>query len=141
MSDEELNAAVAEKVMGWTLSERLGYGWPIPHCVVPPCKYPRYSTDLRAAWTVIERLDELDSADMDRLELEHGGSVPCAIGPNRRNDFIAAIVEQEGGFNNAGDAMSWLFWDCLTEPPMTPCRAICLAAISAISHQSQGSDT
>lgn len=53
-SGRELDALVAEKVMGWTnILDRMG---------VPPNhgpwshRVPSYSTDLGAAWTVVEKL-------------------------------------------------------------------------------------
>ncbi len=79
MTPEEINQLVAEKIMGWTpkpcdLEETQqewtvyddGYCW-CPRCkvrehistfehgIIPP---PRYSTDMNAAWLVLQHIDE-----------------------------------------------------------------------------------
>lgn len=48
----EVDALVAEKVMGWTISEGFYYG---PGERVP-ANIPRYSTDIAAAWEVVEKM-------------------------------------------------------------------------------------
>jgi len=60
----ELDALVAEKVMGWKPSMFSNYPWQL----VPPDgdgsavrQVPNYSTDIAAAWLVVERMCEFPS--------------------------------------------------------------------------------
>jgi len=59
----ELDALVAEKVMGWTQVHRVdstGDLCGVPSRGAPPSYLlPRYSTDIAAAWKVIEKLRQL----------------------------------------------------------------------------------
>jgi hypothetical protein len=59
-SGRELDALVAEKVMGWALTSkdtRDLQGWPPPGNTTP-IDVPEYSTDIAAAWEVVEKLDK-----------------------------------------------------------------------------------
>lgn len=53
MTDRELDAVVAEKVFGWRLSHRPGYGHIRKDSTVPPCKYPHYASDIEPAWHLV----------------------------------------------------------------------------------------
>lgn len=53
----EMDALVAEKVMGWTMSERLGYGLPIASSV-PPVKCPEYTSDVADDYRVLQHVRE-----------------------------------------------------------------------------------
>lgn len=57
----ELDALVAEKVMGWTRTEHLGlkrtvWNIPAPSYIEWADDPPPFSTDIAAAWEVVERL-------------------------------------------------------------------------------------
>lgn len=56
MTDRQLDALIAERVMGWALSKREGFGWPCKARTVPPVKYTKYSTYIFAAWQVAEKM-------------------------------------------------------------------------------------
>jgi hypothetical protein len=68
MTDRELDAAVAEKVMGWTAERKPG----LPHMWIPPGHFIsgwRPSTDIATAWQVEERIAELGLIDEYCLHL------------------------------------------------------------------------
>lgn len=59
----ELDALVAEKVMGWRKRETPpgGHIWiDKDNLAYVPGELPRYSTDIAAAWEVVEKLNNLD---------------------------------------------------------------------------------
>jgi hypothetical protein len=62
MTNREIDALVAENVMGWILIPREKLGWGIPpgrpHLVDEVKEIPHYSTDIAAAWEVVEKMTE-----------------------------------------------------------------------------------
>ena len=112
MTDQELDALVAEKVMGW---ERRGGAW-VPEKWDDPSSLPpgvittqphfyfwKPSTDIAAAWMVVEKMN----CDF-RFDWNHGEGVYCAsFGTNK---YV--------GCDNK-----------------SPARAICLAALKAVGVQ------
>ena len=69
----ELDALVAEKVMGWTRIHRLnqvGDFCGVPPQGAPPYILPCHSTDIAAAWKVVEKLHRLQF--MVRLSISNG---------------------------------------------------------------------
>ena len=73
MTDRQLDALIAERVMGWTLSKREGFGWPCRTFAAPPVKCAKYSTDISAAWQVAEKM----KANGMRMSIEDVGSHYC----------------------------------------------------------------
>ncbi len=74
MSDRELDALVAEKVMGYTNVRPLGdeHGTLIAHSPGACCDghgVPQFSTDIAAAWHVVEKMRER------RIHLELGSRI------------------------------------------------------------------
>lgn len=53
----ELDARIAERVMGWRHDEYGGYDTPTGYRL--PDEIPPYSTDIRAAWEVVERMGSI----------------------------------------------------------------------------------
>lgn len=79
----ELDALVAEKVMGWS-SEELDEDVGI--CV------PRYSTDISAAWEVVEKLGE----KFEQFDLQFGwntGRFVCGFGSFGTSRFESTPTE------------------------------------------------
>ena len=133
MSDElqagrELDALVAEKLFGWThVGTSAAYGYP-PDSTIPteerepavgwpPRAYtkqvPKYSTDIAAAWQVVEKLSEKYRVCVHR----------------RANGDV-------GEGDNLYEIVIWLdFWNCDPEKPLAVIRAmtaplgICRAAL------------
>lgn len=54
----KIDAMVAEKVMGWTLSKRVGYGWPTCGAKVPPSKVATYASRHAAVLGVVGKMNE-----------------------------------------------------------------------------------
>ncbi len=54
----ELDALVAEKVMGWKMDASAVWHGPGPSCLV----LPHYSTDIADAWEIVEKLQSQDWA-------------------------------------------------------------------------------
>jgi hypothetical protein len=123
----ELDALVAEKVMGWKLL-------PIVHFVVTdigeevPC--PRFSADIAAAWQVVEKLAALGKGlhlDMEKWWKTTKGSMDVIRDPMGKPEFVFQYVasfefpiEWRAKFN-VPDAKAWTLPD-----------AICLAALVAL---------
>lgn len=112
----ELDALVAEKVMGWNRLGRDGpslFGTPPRHRTTDDLSgtgtgqwhVPRYSTDIAAAWEVVERLDMLGSDGPE------GGLVLLRSGD-------VYMLQDEVGIHY--------------ESAPTAQHAICLAAIKAV---------
>src|SRR5690606_19328389 len=64
LEDRELDAAVAERVMGWLGRPKRFAGTPIMLAPVgegkfTPTPVPAYSADIAAAWQVVERMREM----------------------------------------------------------------------------------
>jgi hypothetical protein len=111
----ELDAVVAEKVMGW---KKVGYsagggGFATPDNKRWVFKIPRYgvtqdipefSTRIAAAWTVVEKLQEM--------------GFNFAIASIRPNPWVASISEEN---------LKWGSSEAETVP-----MAICLAALEAV---------
>lgn len=102
----ELDALIAEKVMGWTWKEVEGEQY-----LYPPrpgdVNIPHYSTDIAAAWQVVEKLAEL------------GMLTSVCWGRSGNHGIIASVDILEGGFNKPIAAH--------TAP-----LAICLAALETV---------
>lgn len=112
----ELDALVAEKVMGWvkisfvgeeTAGGRKGFGLNPKHHRGPRTCIPAYSTDIAEAWAVLEKFP-----DVQRLEKRWPGEEPpgwwCEVGVD--NGSSSAIAD--------------------TAP-----LAICLAALEAVGSE------
>jgi hypothetical protein len=90
MTPEELNAAVAEHVMGWSHEDAERGYWLSQGCISDPLAraLPEYSADIAAAWQVVEKLLPLlghiyPACDPETGKLLHW----CAVvedGPRRR---------------------------------------------------------
>jgi hypothetical protein len=127
----ELDALVAEKVMGWTWpDDRCPIcGWSFSDtaaegCVPGDCSqrpiptvpesedYPHYSTDITAAWEVVEKmLGQLPQQDIHFQHLEYTG---WGVG--------TCFNKEEGGWDE------WMYGETL---PI----AICRAALKAVEAQ------
>lgn len=123
----ELDAAIAERVMGWTNCRvRVMYdarGLPSYGGGTPPeggkkRPYPAYSTDIAAAWSVVERFVRDTRFHLDSLGFD-GEEWRCAIGHD----------------NDEGDADGWSFAEANTAP-----LAICLAALKALAPTTTASE-
>jgi len=91
----ELDALVAEKVMGWTSlggrwtdANRSGYEWRFAPLDAPPnsvcsldrtrCTSPAFSTEIEAAWCVVQRLVSLNYVVEINVGQEFGTAVVLA---------------------------------------------------------------
>lgn len=103
----ELDILIAEKVFGVKYEEpKLNQFKPMPN----PNSCPRYSTDIAAAWEVVEKLNLLSKFSLERFEDRY------------------RIVEYAGGYDN-----NFTF---ISEAETAP-HAICLAALKAVGHPIQ----
>lgn len=75
----ELDALVAEKVMGWRYKETVYSGGAVlsPAQWIKPNGWPvdivpHYSTDISAAWEVVEKMSKTHFSEMAMTELEDG---------------------------------------------------------------------
>jgi hypothetical protein len=90
MSTRELDAEVAEKVMGWTRpvdSGSVAGLWGLPDAAgsyVTESNVPRYSTDWGHAWSVVEKIHQMGR--MVTIRVMHDGFV-IEIGTMRDDDF------------------------------------------------------
>jgi hypothetical protein len=93
----ELDALVAEKVMGWTKEpsanpfpgpKSLPWNWVAPHSTwgpgTPgkcyPTSVPKYSTDIAAAWEVVEKLrDQFEGVVVDGIKLPGAPAWQCIV--------------------------------------------------------------
>ena len=116
MNNREIDALVAEKVMGW--SQVYINDYPIanaPEYLYPPSDFapeepeivPHYSIDISAAWQVVEKMIDNESLDFPDFKLENYGFW--------RALFFDAVQNREHGMDEA----------------MTAPMAICLAALKA----------
>lgn len=119
----ELDALIAEKVMGFAKNKDDKYG-EVPwrnsggeevyaeHLSVPPyMKLPRYSTDIAAAWAVVEKLKAAGFiVGIDENAPPHSALSCCIVGKAEKNSVL--IVAQGLG--------------------TTASYAICLAALKAV---------
>lgn len=113
----ELDALIAEKVMGlqpWPVqefSERVFRAALVPQGHDPlPCSCPKYSSDIAAAWDVVERL-----RDFKHPEDEHAG--------------FTVWQYWKGGY---AAGWSWHEAEYGVELADTAPHAICLAALKAV---------
>lgn len=127
----ELDALVAEKVMGWTKlltpeGEQIFDYWRSPEPYMRNCTsddIPQYSTDIAAAWQVIDKLTAGDETDEDPIQLTRGHRLrrlySSADWHSGRNSGWWALFVTDGtpGYGAYGD----------TAP-----HAICLAALAAV---------
>lgn len=108
LAGRELDARVAEKVMGWKPETFEGQPWwrDAEGCPWASCEVPRYSTSIAAAWQVVEKLGGY--ALMERMSTSglwlvafgtsgartnsesYGETAPLAI-------CLAALAAMEGG--------------------------------------------
>jgi hypothetical protein len=117
MTDRELDALVAEKVMGCRISDHpkegrvCGCPQPGPsHSEVNPCEFRRYSTNLAAAWMVVEKMRR-DGWGFT-LEARVGPYVRAQFGSHARDGAVGHI-DKTDAFGN-------------------PARAICIDALQAL---------
>ena len=103
MTNRELDALVAEKVMGWRRREGR---WLVPDRVYSRRNCPRYSTSIAAAWQVVERFEE-------RVAIE---------GPVTTSDIWRCSIWTSWDENRESSVA-----DTTSAP-----RAICLAALRAV---------
>lgn len=138
MTNEQIDSLVAEKVFGWTLDKRPGYGWPVPNAVVPAMKHPAYSATIAAAWSVVEKMREDDwlvvvkcNTDAARFTIEGSRSEYDAPSPDRPIGPKGSCVCELSCMRVCKDPTArwrnnrWAMAD--TAP-----RAICIAALAAV---------
>lgn len=156
MNDRELDALVAEKVMGWMWvtadgitvlappshmiayreNARLGKGGHIDldarllRC--PPL--PHYSTDIAAAWEVIEKLYNrgisIEISDMRHSPEEPGWWIELVrFEPLKESDAPKWVIDDLGG-----RPVAFHLWEHDCGAPTAP-LAICLAALKAVGVQ------
>jgi hypothetical protein len=111
VTDRELDALVAEKVMGWTYYPLAGR-WAVPNSrpesnTVANPDFPRYSADIAAAWEVVEKLGNEGCYIGASIQLSPNGRAGCSFHSPDTGDH----------------AMIW--------NDSAP-RAICLAALKAV---------
>lgn len=118
----ELDALIAEKVMGWENVHKHGsrlVGIPPTQPGIPVClaggEIPPYSTDIAAAWEVVEKLQK-DNPFWKTSNYE--GWMNFNLGPTTGNDGF-------GWYANFGDSNTIAYGK--TAP-----HAICLAALKAL---------
>lgn len=116
-SGRDLDALVAEKVMGWRL---LGNGTAYKDETIVPIDYvlKNYSTDIAAAWGVVEYLDR--ATVITRLNSEW-----CSVELGPRRLEPGDPVEKYGNMGPTAKAN--------TAP-----LAICLAALKAVGVEVEG---
>lgn len=110
----ELNAKVAEKVMGWpeyrhgmpNMERQFVVAEGNPTTTITA---PRFSTDIEAAWEVVEKLREQFMVTIDLL---FEGCVVTIDNPGREGHWRVALDPREGDVS----------------------LAICLAALKAVNH-------
>jgi len=119
MTDRELDALVAEHVMGWTdvhhdTESEEWFGTPIgTNCAFP---IPDHSGRISSAWRVVEKMQE-NTANDDHLQIRHRG----------HGIYLACFAP-----------LPEMHWLPDNPPPqavqaLTAPRAICLAALKAVS--------
>ena len=95
---KELDAIVAEKVMGNIPPTTPPGAWPQEYNSWFD-RLPQYSTDIAAAWTVVERLDLLRSdvePKNDRMLTFSGGKWQIAVGTSGCPwEFVSGSIEGE----------------------------------------------
>lgn len=150
----ELDAIIAEKVMGWTQCDPLAkwdrweYGDPGDDWTVVSEEWcrgdgfperghyrspiPRYSTSIGDAWTVVEKLDEGRYPfilTQDRYGGTYSGGIWLA-------SFGVFMDEYERGpQGDDGDAVSYWASPGLICAGKTPAHAICLAALQVVNRE------
>ena len=105
----ELDALVAEKVMGWRMDDNkhLNLAWDPKRSPNDGLRcIPDYSTDIAAAWEVVEKLDT--------LALSRGDIADISV-------WVAQFVTEGPGYPVNIQAIA-----------KTPTHAICLAALKAV---------
>ena len=105
----ELDALVAEKVMGWGRSER---SWWVTHKGAELCYSWSPSTNIAHAWEVVERFGPEWSVEIERWP--HGGDKDWAC------RMVEFFKDKPGIKSQAGELA-----------PTAP-HAICLAALKAV---------
>jgi hypothetical protein len=114
IASRELDALVAEKVMGWTEVSSRGMGirhdWPKPIQDV----IPSYSANMNAAWKVVEKMAKLGYWCQIRNEFEARGGPDCWAG---------FTPHSTTGWNGRPD-----HWTQAETVPL----AICLAALHVV---------
>lgn len=123
----ELDALVAEKVMGWTTFEEYGQTfWRAPNDGTRYLEPREFSTDIAAAWEVVKKLGEFRGGPHNiykpviRLEYyEHDGIANVSVGRCKGMEDVVADAEvwEEHGEASADQAMA---------------LAICRAALKAV---------
>lgn len=137
----ELDALIAEKVMGWTWKKFKHHGadhsvyfnhektqWLGPSDFNPKvqpgfglqllgCSVPPYSSEISAAWNVLEKANITQV-----MKMEKGEWMARFDGPTNENGYYA-VRTYRGEF-----ATSYAFGS-------TPAHAICLAALKSIDYQ------
>lgn len=120
-TDIDIDALVAERVMGWTRSTRPGdYPWKLPNgkqSIITP----DYSTDIAAAWQVVEKLAER--------------GIALNIGPywGHPPKHEGWHVELDIALDTLPDLDTIPIGDRYTVAPTAP-LAICRAALKALTH-------
>lgn len=114
----ELDALVAEKVMGNTLAPGPG-AMGIVVNITELKRIPPYSTDIAAAWEVVEKIGE---------GFTLGRSWEKWVCTSVPGDMWGCYIDEPGRYEmlNDGDYFEWAD----TAP-----HAICLAALKAIGHE------
>lgn len=71
LNDYELDRLIGEKVMGWKVLSHWDADGTIKHlidenqCEVIPPEFKKYSTDISAAWEVVEKVSSMPSMDFE----------------------------------------------------------------------------
>ena len=110
----ELDALVAEKVTGWEPDKKKWFHPKAQRC-------PAYSTDIRAAWEVVEKVWEIRDELWKREGSSSAYGVPNGrgcVGLNRGDGFWCDFDPRDGS-------------DWSAEGESIP-HAICLAALEAV---------
>ena len=106
----EMDALVAEKVMGW-IRYNDSQGWPsgAKHTGNRRRSYPRYSTDIAAAWEVVEKL------------LRDNGELVVAI-QSDDHDWVCTIRD---------DPLNIVGYSRSPTAPLAICRAALMTVLTA----------
>lgn len=118
-ASRELDALVAEKVMGWKLKSEPHTRWILPdggELIAPP---PAYSTDISAAWQVVEEIGLFDSPSEQRAR---GGEGDTWYVLGRKGDkwVVASPCVAHGMYYDLGSIEPLVAADTA---PLAICRA------------------
>lgn len=134
---DRTDALIAERVFGWRWAPdgdgggtlwmpdgQMAALWYPGDVIVTSSALPHYSTDIAAAWLVVERLRSGDAARSWTFELrdnsEHGGP----------EEWLARFIRYDAALDEQRAPESWT---CESAAPLAICRAALLANAEAAS--------